>query len=85
MHGTVGNKSLPCANTGAQMGGWFTREVTSPEQYKGLRYRMAGPGAEVLRRMGATVVTLDVVNRHAQLPHQRAFLLPREAPDPGAP
>jgi TRAP-type mannitol/chloroaromatic compound transport system substrate-binding protein len=40
------------------MGGWFTREIASPEQYKGLRYRMAGPGAEVLRRLGATVVTL---------------------------
>jgi TRAP-type mannitol/chloroaromatic compound transport system substrate-binding protein len=58
LSGQFNVKSLPCANTGAQMGGWFTREVTSPEQYKGLRYRMAGPGAEVLRRMGATVVTL---------------------------
>ena len=40
------------------MGGWFTREVTLPEGFKGLRYRMAGPGAEVLRRLGAIVVTL---------------------------
>jgi TRAP-type mannitol/chloroaromatic compound transport system substrate-binding protein len=40
------------------MGGWFTHEVTSPEGFKGLRYRMAGPGAEVLRRLGAIVVTL---------------------------
>ena len=40
------------------MGGWFTREITSPEGFKGLRYRMAGPGAEVLRRLGAIVVTL---------------------------
>jgi TRAP-type mannitol/chloroaromatic compound transport system substrate-binding protein len=51
-------KSLLCTNTGTQMGGWFTREVTSPEGYKGLRYRMGGLGAEVLRRLGATVVTL---------------------------
>jgi TRAP-type mannitol/chloroaromatic compound transport system substrate-binding protein len=51
-------KSLLCTNTGTQMGGWFTREVTSPEDYKGLRYRMGGPGAEVLRRLGAIVVTL---------------------------
>ena len=42
------------------MGGWFTREVTSPEGFKGLRYRMAGPGAEVLRRMGAIVLMLPV-------------------------
>ena len=40
-------------STGCQMGGWFTREIKSPEEYKGLRYRMAGPGAEVLRRFGA--------------------------------
>jgi TRAP-type mannitol/chloroaromatic compound transport system substrate-binding protein len=51
-------KALLCCSTGCQMGGWFTREIASPEGFKGLRYRMAGPGAEVLRRMGATVVTL---------------------------
>jgi TRAP-type mannitol/chloroaromatic compound transport system substrate-binding protein len=51
-------KSLHCGNTGCQMGGWFTREISSPESYRGLRFRMAGPGAEVLRRLGAIVVTL---------------------------
>jgi TRAP-type mannitol/chloroaromatic compound transport system substrate-binding protein len=51
-------KPLLCGTTGSQMAGWFTREVTSPEAFKGLRYRMAGPGAEVLRRLGAIVVTL---------------------------
>jgi len=51
-------KPLLCTSSGCQMGGWFAREITSPEQYKGLRYRMAGPGAEVLRRLGASVVTL---------------------------
>jgi TRAP-type mannitol/chloroaromatic compound transport system substrate-binding protein len=51
-------KPLLCTSTGCQMGGWFVREVNSPESYKGLRYRMGGSGAEVLRRMGAIVVTL---------------------------
>src|SRR5215216_1853853 len=51
-------KALLCTGTGCQMGGWFTREVTSPEGYKGLRYRMGGLGAEVLRRLGAIAVTL---------------------------
>jgi TRAP-type mannitol/chloroaromatic compound transport system substrate-binding protein len=50
-------KPLMATNTGVQMGGWFTREINRPDDYKGLRYRMAGPGAEVLRRMGATVVS----------------------------
>jgi TRAP-type mannitol/chloroaromatic compound transport system substrate-binding protein len=58
LSGRFNLKALLCCSTGCQMGGWFTREIASPEQYRGLRYRMAGPGAEVLRRLGATVVTL---------------------------
>jgi TRAP-type mannitol/chloroaromatic compound transport system substrate-binding protein len=58
LSGQFNIKPLLCTSTGCQMGGWFARAITSPKQYKGLRYRMAGPGAEVLRRLGATVVTL---------------------------
>jgi len=49
-------KPLMALNTGVQMGGWFNKEVNGPEDFKGLRYRMPELGAEVLRRMGATVV-----------------------------
>jgi TRAP-type mannitol/chloroaromatic compound transport system substrate-binding protein len=58
LSGQFNVKPLLCCSTGCQMGGWFTREITSPKEYRGLRYRMAGPGAEVLRRLGATVLTL---------------------------
>ena len=58
LSGQFNVKALLCLNTGTQMGGWFTREITSPEGFKGLRYRMPGLGAEVLRRLGAIVVTL---------------------------
>jgi TRAP-type mannitol/chloroaromatic compound transport system substrate-binding protein len=51
-------KGLLALNTGVQMGGWFTKEVKGPESYVGLRYRMPGLGAEVLRRLGAIVVNL---------------------------
>lgn len=51
-------KPLSCMNEGVQMGGWFTKEVNSPADFKGLRYRMPGLGGEVLRRMGATVVAI---------------------------
>ena len=51
-------KALLCRHTGYQMGGWFTTRSPSAEGFKGLRYRMTGPGAEVLRRLGAIVVTL---------------------------
>ena len=53
-----GLKAFLCGNTGPQMGGWFTKELTSIEAFKGLRYRMPGMGGEVLRRLGAVVVTL---------------------------
>src|SRR4029077_10460150 len=58
LSGQFNIKPLLCLNTGTQMGGWFTREITPPEGFKGLRYRMPGLGAEVLRRLGAIVVTL---------------------------
>jgi TRAP-type mannitol/chloroaromatic compound transport system substrate-binding protein len=51
-------KSLLPTTTGCQMGGWFNREITSLEAFKGLRFRMTGPGAEVLRRVGATVLVV---------------------------
>jgi TRAP-type mannitol/chloroaromatic compound transport system substrate-binding protein len=51
-------KPLMSTNTGAQMGGWFTKEVTGPESYRGLKYRMPGLGGEVLRRLGAVVLAL---------------------------
>jgi TRAP-type mannitol/chloroaromatic compound transport system substrate-binding protein len=58
LSGQFNVKPLLCLNTGTQMGGWFTHEIASPEGFRGLRYRMPGLGAEVLRRMGAIVVTL---------------------------
>jgi TRAP-type mannitol/chloroaromatic compound transport system substrate-binding protein len=51
-------KPLLSCSTGTQMGGWFLNEITSADQFNGLRYRMAGYGAEVLRRLGAIVVLL---------------------------
>jgi TRAP-type mannitol/chloroaromatic compound transport system substrate-binding protein len=53
-----GLKPFMCGNTGPQMGGWFTKELTSVDSYKGLRYRMPGIGGDVLRRLGAVVVNV---------------------------
>jgi TRAP-type mannitol/chloroaromatic compound transport system substrate-binding protein len=58
LSGQFNIKSLLCLNTSCQMGGWFAREITSPEVFRGMRYRMPPPGAEVLRRLGAIVVLL---------------------------
>lgn len=51
-------KAFACGNTGVQMGGWFNKEVNTAEDFKGLKIRMPGLGGEVLRRMGASVVTM---------------------------
>src|SRR5262245_43999222 len=55
-------KPFLCLNTGTQGGGWSTREIASPAALNGLRYRMPGLGAEVLRRAGAIVVTVPGVD-----------------------
>ena len=39
-------------NTGAQMGGWFRKEVKSPEDIKGLKFRVGGFAGKVIERMG---------------------------------
>jgi len=50
--------SFPCGNTGAQMGGWFRKEVNRPEDLQGLRMRIPGLGGQVMSRLGTTVQVL---------------------------
>jgi TRAP-type mannitol/chloroaromatic compound transport system substrate-binding protein len=57
-----GIKPLLAGNTGVQMGGWFNKELTSVDDYKGLRVRMPGIGGAMLRRLGAIVVNLPSVD-----------------------
>jgi TRAP-type mannitol/chloroaromatic compound transport system substrate-binding protein len=44
--------SFPCGNTGAQMGGWFRKEIKSVRDLKGLKFRIGGFAGKVLERMG---------------------------------
>jgi len=39
-------------NTGAQMGGWFRKEIKSLADIKGLKFRIGGFGGKVLERIG---------------------------------
>jgi TRAP-type mannitol/chloroaromatic compound transport system substrate-binding protein len=45
--------AIPCGNTGAQMGGWFRREIKTPEDMKGLKMRIGGFGGAVISKLGA--------------------------------
>ncbi|QHJ00809.1 ABC transporter substrate-binding protein [Xylophilus rhododendri] len=44
--------NFPCGNTGAQMGGWFRKEIKAPEDIKGLKFRIGGFAGRVIERMG---------------------------------
>ncbi|PWJ18060.1 TRAP transporter substrate-binding protein [Jannaschia seohaensis] len=53
-----GLKSFLGGNTGAQSGGWFRQEITGPEDFQGLKFRMPGLGGQALGKMGASVQNL---------------------------
>lgn len=50
--------TFPAGNTGAQMGGWFKREISTAEDLRGLKMRIPGLGGEVMDRLGVTVQVL---------------------------
>ena len=45
-------------SSGVQAGGWFRKEINTVEDLKGLKIRIAGLGADVMRRLGATTVSI---------------------------
>jgi TRAP-type mannitol/chloroaromatic compound transport system substrate-binding protein len=44
--------SIQAGNTGAQMGGWFRREIRSVEDLRGLKFRIGGFAGNVLAKLG---------------------------------
>jgi len=62
-----GLKAFIAGNSGAQMGGWFNRKIRSVEDFQGLKMRMPGLGAEVLRRVGAAAVNISGTELFAAL------------------
>jgi TRAP-type mannitol/chloroaromatic compound transport system substrate-binding protein len=49
---------FPTGNSGTQMGGWFNKEINSTADLDGLKMRIPGIGAEVIKRLGATPVNI---------------------------
>ena len=47
-----GLHGLPGGNTGAQMGGWYRREIKTLGDLKGLRMRISGLAGQVMARLG---------------------------------
>ncbi len=48
-----GVHGLLCGNTGAQMGGWYRKEIRTVADLKGLKMRIAGIAGQVLAKLGA--------------------------------
>jgi len=44
--------SFPGGNTGAQMGGWYRKEIKSLKDIKGMKMRIGGFGGKILEKIG---------------------------------
>lgn len=47
---------MPAGNTGVQMGGWFKREIKTPDDLKGLKMRIPGLGGKVIAKAGGSAI-----------------------------
>ncbi|MDI6725954.1 MAG: hypothetical protein QMD32_03235, partial [Smithellaceae bacterium] len=50
--------NFPMGNTGAQMGGWYRKEIKSMADMKGLKMRTAGLAGKVMERLGVVTVSM---------------------------
>lgn len=51
-YATQGMYGLPAGNTGAQMGGWFRKEINTLDDLKGVKMRIAGLAGRVVEKLG---------------------------------
>ncbi len=56
--GEFGLKALMAGATGAQAGGWFNKEINSPEDLNGLKMRIPGLAGAVMSKLGVSTVSL---------------------------
>ena len=49
---------MSAGNTGVQMGGWFNKEISSVQDFRGLKMRIPGLAGDVLARLGGVPVNL---------------------------
>ncbi len=51
-YANVGIVNFPMGNTGAQMGGWYRKEIKSLKDLQGLKFRVGGFGGKVIAPLG---------------------------------
>ncbi len=58
LYAGFGLRAFLAGGSGVQMGGWFQKEINSLDDFKGVKMRIPGLGAEVVNRLGGTAVNL---------------------------
>jgi TRAP-type mannitol/chloroaromatic compound transport system substrate-binding protein len=58
LYAPFGIRGFMAGNTGTQMLGWFKNEITSVDDFKGLKFRAPGNQARILQKLGAVPVQL---------------------------
>ena len=58
LSGQFNIKPFQAGNSGSQSGGWFRKEISGPEDFNGLKFRMPGLGGKALGHMGASIQNL---------------------------
>lgn len=58
LYGKHGVHPVLCSVIGPETAGWFTKELKSMEDLKGLKIRFAGIGGKVLQKAGASVTVI---------------------------
>lgn len=58
MYARFNLKPFLCGNSGPQWAGWFSKEITSVDDLKGMRYRTAGLAAEMASKLGMAVQSM---------------------------
>jgi TRAP-type mannitol/chloroaromatic compound transport system substrate-binding protein len=51
-YGTQGLFAMPCGNTGAQMGGWYRKEIKTVADLQGLKMRIGGFAGKMMEKLG---------------------------------
>jgi TRAP-type mannitol/chloroaromatic compound transport system substrate-binding protein len=58
---------IPAGNTGAQMGGWFRREIRTVADLKGLKFRVGGLAGRVLAKLGVVPTQIAAADIYPSL------------------
>ncbi|MEF2074006.1 TRAP transporter substrate-binding protein [Consotaella aegiceratis] len=65
--GTQGVYAMPAGNTGAQMGGWYRKEINTVDDLKGLKLRIAGLAGRVVEKLGVVPQQIAASDVYAAL------------------